>query len=267
MDAADEAQIELGAAQLSALLTRHLPGVLSSVNLVGSTTDGDFHARHSDLDFVAVLSRSAGPDEIEGLTIIHRLYATDPTLPTLDGIWITEADLAAGPDETAEGPTTESGVFLASARGNRNPVTWFTLHDRSRTILGELDRAGIWRDPERLASWTRENVESYWVPWLAESKRPLRRHGLALLGAEGVMWGVLGISRLHATITTGAILSKSGAGEHALNAFEPRWHRIINEALRIRRGEGGGSCANPLERRKDALAFVAMVIASIGVGG
>jgi hypothetical protein len=263
MRPADQAEIELAAHQFAGLLTRHLPDFLRSLSLVGSAVDGDYRAGRSDLDFVAVMNRAAREDELEGLTIVHRLYAADLTLPKLDGIWVTPVELAAGPDEATSGPSTEDGVFLADARGNRNPVSWFTLYNQGRTILGELDRAGIWRDPVRLASWTRENVEAYWAHWHQQSARVLSRRGLAMLGGEAPMWGVLGISRLHFTLATGEIASKSAAGEHALKTFELRWHRIIKESIRIRRGEPGTLYSNPLARRRDALDFVATAIATI----
>jgi hypothetical protein len=263
MEAAAQAEVDLAAGQLRALVERHLPGCLLGLSLVGSAVDGDFRPRRSDLDFVAVMRSPATDDEIEAIAIVHRLYASDPTLATLDGIWIVPADLAAGPDDAVRGPATRDGTFLAEAPGNRNPVTWFMLRDRSRTVLGELDRAGIWRDEQRLRSWTRENVETYWTRWLDGASRMTTPGGVAMLGAQSVMWGVLGISRLHATLITGLILSKWAAGEHARQLFDPRWHRVIDEALRIRRGEGPSSYGSPFARRRDALDYVAMVIEAI----
>ncbi len=260
----DQAEIDLAATQFVGLLTRSLPGLLRSLSLIGSAVDGDYRVGRSDLDFVAVIDHPPPDDELEGLTIVHRLYAADLTLPRLDGIWVTPTDLAAGPDIAVSGSSTESGVFLADTRGNRNPVTWFTLRDQGRTILGELDRRGIWHDPLRLAAWTRENAETYWVRWHEQSSRPLTRRGLAMFGAEAPMWGVLGISRLWFTLATGAIASKSAAGDYALHVFEPNWHRIIKEGLRIRRGERGSLYgSNPFARRRDALDFVAVAIATI----
>jgi hypothetical protein len=263
MRSGGQAEIDLAAGHLTGLLERYMPGLLKSLNLVGSAADGDFRVGSSDLDFVAVLARPISGEEIEGLVIVHRLYAADMTLATLDGIWVSEAELAAGPDAIPDGPSTRSGQFLAAARGNRNPVTWFVLREQSRTIVGELDRAGIWYDPSRLMSWTRQNVDEYWAPWLARARRFLTRPGLAMLGPSAVMWGVLGISRLHHTLATGRIVSKSGAGDYALSAFEPRWHRIIEESLRIRRDEGGPRYGSPFARRRDALDFVAMAIEAI----
>jgi hypothetical protein len=263
MEAAAQAEVDLAAGQVVALIERHLPEYLLSFNLVGSSVDGDFRAGRSDLDFVAVMRRTPTEDEIEGISIVHRLYASDPTLAALDGIWIVPGDLAAGPDGAVRGPATRDGTFIAEAPGNRNPVTWFMLRDRSRTILGELDRAGIWRDENRLRSWTRENVETYWTRWLADAAKLTTASGLTLVGPRAVMWGVLGISRLHATRATGLILSKSAAGEHAKSVFDPRWQTIIDEALRIRRGGAEAAYGNPFARRREALAYVTMAIEAI----
>src|SRR5690606_38682325 len=91
----------------------------------------------------------------------------------------------------------------------------------------------------------------------------LGRLGFAMLGPAAPMWGVLGISRLHHTLETGRITSKSGAGEYALTVFDSRWQGIIGEALRIRSGTGSRRYHNPWARRSDALDFVEMAIAAI----
>jgi Domain of unknown function (DUF4111) len=53
-------------------------------------------------------------------------------------------------------------------------------------------------------------------------------------GAVGM---VLGPCRLHYTLATGKIASKEEAGCYALHVFPERWHRALNEALRIRRAD------------------------------
>lgn len=262
----DRATIDLASSVLTELLHRHVPGLVVGLHLVGSAADGDFQSGRSDLDFVAVLSHLATNDDIEALVIVHRLYASDPTLPLLDGIWITEGDLAAGPDAAEAGPTTHANSFVEIAQGNRNPITWFALRDNSVPLVGALDRVTLWHDAKRLASWTRENVESYWAPWHTRSSQMISGSGLAMLGTAAPMWGVLGISRLHCTLATGRIASKTAAGEYALQAFDARWERIVRECLRIRGGKGRPLYANPFVRRGDVLDFVAMVIETIQKG-
>jgi hypothetical protein len=261
-DPAAQATIDLATGRLSGFLERYAPGLVSGLHLVGSAADGDFRPRRSDLDFVAVFSRTPEQGDLDALFVVHRAYGSDPTLPTLDGIWLTGADLAAGPDAAADGPATEQGQFLELARGNRNPVTWFALPD-AVSIVGNLDRAALWQDRERLVGWVRENAQSYWRRWLADAARLSTPRGLAMLGRAGPMWGVLGISRLYYTAQTGKIASKSKAGEWALEAFGEQ--RIVREALAQRAGKGS-LYGNPLHRRRDALTFVGRVIEEIAKG-
>jgi hypothetical protein len=67
-------------------------------------------------------------------------------------------------------------------------------------------------------------------------------------------------SRLHYTLATGAITSKSGAGQYALGTFDSCWQPIIQEALGTRRGGyGRAAYRTHLGRHRDALAFLSMV--------
>lgn len=263
-DGRTSSEVEFAAGEFTRLLQRHVPELIQSLHLVGSAADGDFRPGRSDLDFVAVLSRPASAGDLEALTIVHRLYASDLTFPPLDGIWITAAQLSAGPDAAGDGPTTQAGQFVEQSRGNRNPITWLALRERPLTVIGDPpERDAVWCEPDRVAVWICENLESYWAGWLVRARSPLGRQGLAMLGPAAPMWGVLGISRLHYTLATGRLASKTAAGEHALAAFDPRWQQIVREALRIRRGSGAPLYRNLLARRRDALAFVEMAIADI----
>ena len=255
-----QSTIDLATGHLIALLKRNTGDLIEGLHLIGSIADGDFRPGKSDLDFVAVLSRELTDDDAEALVVVHRSYRTDPTLPTLDGIWLTADELRAGPDAVSDGPTSQQGDFVVVARGNRNPVTWFSLPD-AVTLFGELDRDALWQDRARLVSWVRENAQSYWRHWLARTSG-ITPSGLAMLGRAAPMWGVLGISRQAYTVATGQIASKSAAGEWALTGFEPRWRRIIEEALTYRRGEPS-PYGNPFARRRDALAFAEMAIGEI----
>ena len=84
-----------------------------------------------------------------------------------------------------------------------------------------------------------------------------------MLAPSAPMSGVLGISRIHHTLSTGRIASKTAAGEHALMAFDSRWHRIVKECLRIRRGGRGSLYRGPFRRRREALDFIGMAIRRI----
>lgn len=249
--------IDLATGHFVSLLQRNAGDLVAGLHLIGSIADGDFRPDRSDLDFVAVLSHPLTAEDAEALVLVHRSYRTDPTLPRLDGIWVTAAELDTGPDAIGDGPTSQQGDFVIAARGNRNPVTWHALPE-AITVIGELDRAALWQDRERLIGWVRDNADTYWRRWL----RHASGFTPAMLGRAAPMWGVLGISRLAYTKATGAIASKSAAGGWALEAFEPRWRLILEEALAYRRGTAS-RYGNPFARRRDALAFVAMAIGEI----
>jgi hypothetical protein len=105
-------------------------------------------------------------------------------------------------------------------------------------------------------------VNAYWRPWLARARRPLSKLGVAALGAWAPAWGVLGVARQRFTIDTGRITSKLGAGTYARELFPSRWHRIIEECIRIRTdGAGPSRYGWPPTRRRDALDFMEYVIA------
>ncbi len=141
-------------------------------------------------------------------------------------------------------------------------MTWHTLAHHGVPIRGPAPAdIAIWTDPAVLASWTLGNLDSYWRPWRDGQARLFSRAGLASLGSRAPAWGVLGVTRLHYTLATGGITSKAGAGRYALDTFPARWHRVVRECLRIRRGGGGPSLyRTPLARRREALGYIAMVI-------
>jgi len=117
----------------------------------------------------------------------------------------------------------------------------------------------VWADNAVLRAWTLRNLIEYWGPWATR----LREGPSALDGQHAlVCWGVLGVSRLHYTLTTGHIVSKTGAGQYALGAFEQS-DRIVSEALRLCVDQALAShYANLSERRADVVDFVALVMDS-----
>jgi len=243
---------------LASLLAPHADLVLG-LHLIGSAIDGDFRAGQSDLDFVAVLSRKATETDLDALAALHADYAADPSLPKLGGVWLTEAELRAGPISVPDGPTSLDNVFLRSDRANRNPVTWMTL-PASRAVFSELNHTSLWQDRNRLMRWVRENAASYWTGWHRDASALWTPRGLRMLGRAEPMWGVLGISRLAYTDATGEIASKTGAGEWALQTFGDS--PIVREALAYRAARPD-VLTDRWRRKTEALRFVARMIGGI----
>jgi hypothetical protein len=114
-------------------------------------------------------------------------------------------------------------------------------------------------DDDVLRRWCRENLQTYWAGWVHQGRTRLTRR-LLTLSRRITVWGVLGVTRPHATIRTGEMLSKSAAGAYALETFPSQWSRLIQDALRGRLGQSESSYRNPFARRRDTLMFMEYVI-------
>lgn len=245
-----------------ALVDVEAPGLVQGLYLTGSMALSDFRPGASDVDFVAVTARACDAAAVAALARVHARLAVRFRRPFFDGPYVTWDQLAHDPLDAAPGPHAHEHRLEAQAINERHPVTWHTLAHHGIAVRGpQRQELNIWTDGAALTAWTRDNLERYWRPWRRRGARVLSKHGLTCLGSWGPAWGVLGVSRLHYTLATGAITSKEGAGLYALDAFAPRWRRIIMECLHIRRGVHGRSLfGSPLARRRAALTFMDMAI-------
>ncbi len=145
-----------------------------------------------------------------------------------------------------------------------NPVTWRVLAEHGIAVRGpNRDRLEIRTDEAELRARTLANLNDYWLRRAARARRDgwnRRRVPPRRLAASGVR----GAPRLHDTIATSAIATKELAAHYALEAFEPRWRALIEDAVACRRGEPppGQYQRHPARRRHDAAAFVGWVIDS-----
>ena len=248
------------------LVDADAPGLVQGLYLVGSVALDDFRPHASDIDFVAVTDNPLSPDDISAFRRVHTAMAARHRRPYFDGGYVTWRDLTGNPALAGPGADAHEGRLNPRSAGRCDPVTWHTLADHGVTVFGPpCEDVPVWTDREALAAWTHQNLDDYWRPWLRRSSRLWSRPGLACVHSWGPAWGVLGVSRLHYTLATGAITSKYGAGLYARNVFQPRWRRIVDECLRLRRGntgqpDGKPGYRTPLHRRRDALDFVSMAI-------
>lgn len=75
-------------------------------------------------------------------------------------------------------------------------------------------------------------------------------------------WLVLGIPRLHYTIATLNVTSKTGAGKYALEVVDRRWHPVVKSALSVRRDPSAPLSTSPESLREDAVELGAFLIQS-----
>jgi hypothetical protein len=256
------AQVQAVADTFLQAIDAKAPALIEGLYLVGSVAQDDFRPHRSDIDFVAVMTHRPDAATLAALERVHADLQQRWRRPFFDGIYVTRDDLASDPRQIDHCPTAHEGKLQPAGAGDL--IAWHTLAWHGVRVHGPaVDELAVWTDADALAAWTDDNLDTYWQRRVLDpGARLLSLYGLVGLTAWACEWCVTGVSRLHYTLATGAITSKEGAGIYALATFPARWHRVIEEALRIRRVAGGHSLYRwPLSRRRDVLAFTAMVIA------
>ncbi|WP_336214592.1 nucleotidyltransferase domain-containing protein [Nonomuraea sp. LPB2021202275-12-8] len=239
------------------LADRHAPGLVEGLYLQGSVALGDFTPGASDIDFVAVV---AEPFDPAPLRAVHAELKARHPKPHFDGLYVTWDDLREDPERSPAGVSVHEWRVRESSRFERHLVTWHVLAQGGVAVRGpEVETLGVHTDWAALAEGTRANLATYWTRWLERSSRPATWMGMAALSDYQTTWGVLGVTRLHHTLASGRVTSKTAAGAYALAAFGERWHRIVREAVRIRTG-GPALYRSPFRRRADMLAYMSMVL-------
>jgi hypothetical protein len=238
-----------------------LPGRVEGLYLVGSTALGDYTPGQSDVDFVAVTGDLLTAGERERLSSMHGdLRAAVPS-PHFDGIYVTWEHLQQNPLASSDAPFTLEGTFEPTGGFEANPSTWLTLARYPLAVRGPA-APGVWYNRAAIRQWNIDNLNSYWRGLLEQGRSAGSRVGFMVSARamnDIVQWCVPGVARLHYTITTGDITSKSGACRYALATFPDTWHTVINEALALRRGEQPIRRSR-LSRRRDVLGFMEFVI-------
>ena len=240
----------------------HLPDLLTSFYVVGSLALDGFNEKYSDIDFVAVLTHSVEPAEIDILREIH--HRVEKTAPRwkLSGSYLLVGDLGRPKGEVTPRPYYHDSRMHPAGRFELNPITWWTLKNHGIALRGlELQELPFEVDWEGLLAWTRQNLNTYWASWAR------RVDGfLVLLTDWGIQWTVLGVLRQYYTLRENSITTKVKAGKYALDCLPERWHQLVQEALNIRLGKKGSAYRWGLGRASEATRFLRYIIRTCNAG-
>ena len=206
-----------------------LPGRMTGLLLHGSICWGEFFAG-SDIDFVGLWDELPTGTELDELEAAHQAVRQRFPAPPFDGFHCTPADLAAGPATVRHRPAYYRGAFDPAGTIDINLVTWHELAERGIAVRGAVP--AVYTNLGELLGFTRDNLDTYWRGQATE----IEAAGVDAVGEDddAVVWVGLGAARLHHLLTTHELTSKSGAGRYVRSVPDPRWHRIAEEALRIR---------------------------------
>jgi hypothetical protein len=177
------------------------------------------------------------PAEVVATTSQY-LELIDKALPDqVVGLYLTADDLASPPDPGKPVVFTLDGVFKEAQYGGPvGPVLWSEMARQSVAVRSTPGLV-VHDDQQALVDHTRGNLTLYWEPSLDQLVSGTAELPDDELIPDWVLpWFVLGVPRQHALLATGNIVSKTGAGEHALTAF-PEWSGLINRCLDHRAGQ------------------------------
>jgi len=235
------------------------PGLVSRAIVTGSAAAGDWHPGVSDIDVVFVVTR----DPAEDLPALAELHAASD--PHIDGVYLTESELAHGPDTVQTAPQVVEGVLVSALAGAQ--LSWITWRELESGVQAIVDGGDvIWtpvadRHPgarEGVVAHSRDNLLDYWRPIGDGLQKELDdREEDAPLRSETVRWVTLGPIRLVATLETGEVLSKTAAAAFAAE----RWPEHAELLRRVARDRAGHRQLFTVRDGREALALLRACVA------
>ncbi len=218
---------------------RVAPGVVEGLYLVGSVALGDWTQR-SDIDVVAFVADPTDVDTVAALEAAHETYRSDGDRPTVDGPFLSWADVASPPTSVQRAWTLDGEFRFDAECFEINPVVWFTLAEHGIAVRGPAPgELGVAVDDAARRDWVRANVDTYWRSVRGEIAEILAADPDRVeFGGGTVEWCALGVARMWFTAETGGVLSKNAAGEWAA-ARLPQHADLFAVASEARSDEDG----------------------------
>ncbi len=264
-------KVRLAVDQYLQTVDKALPGRVDGFYVVGSAALGDFQHGRSDVDFVALVTQPLNAAELRQLkSLQRRLYLRSliDAIPHLrwpvvcNGVFVEREDLKRSALQVTPVASHVAGKFTPGGGFDANPVTWLNLKRYGIRLRGpepaELD---VHHSDAELRAWTFSNLNSYWRHWAGDIQGGGLTAAKALL-LRYVAWGVQGTSRMHYTIATGDLISKTRATDYALDVF-PHWRPLLEEVRAYWLGAARQTHnTSPIRRRRDMREFVTCVIDS-----
>jgi hypothetical protein len=246
-------------ARIHELFTDELVGIY----LTGSIVFGEFYEGKSDVDLTVLLKSPLDIDSVESVKKIHQDISAKYKNITLDSQYISVDNIGKSEANTQPFYSYHENK-ISLGKHNAHAVTWFSLKNHGITVTGmpvtDLDIAATADD---IKSYVKGNVNSYWKNWLDTARKPFTQKSLSALTSWSIEWCVCGLTRMYFTMMEGDIASKGKAVEYGLAYLPESTHKILKEALRIRKGENGRIYNSRFIRRKDMIGYMDYLIGSI----
>lgn len=220
-------------------LDRVLPtSAIAGVYLTGSSALGDYRHGQSDLDILTLTDRPLTDVELDALDAMHR-QLENGAQPHLDAHYVPSAYVGRQAQEGAPGfGYVVDGEFHRGV-SDQDLVLWAILDQCGITLRGP--EAKSWNaapDAAEFRAWNLGNLESYWRAGFAQRARHVlsERDPDSEISCPIAVWTATGPGRLHRTVSTGEIISKSAAADYTAELF-PVYASILMRAKASRLGD------------------------------
>jgi hypothetical protein len=155
-------------------------------------------------------------------------------------VYVPRALLPAPPMNGEAVPHTLDGEYHAGEPCfQMSPITWMELRQHGLRLRGADAAAELVEEPEPdvVNQWLLENLNGYWARLSMEIEGSVAETAdNTPVEAETVIWATLGPGRLHCTLATAQVISKSEAGRYTAVRF-PAWAKLAERCVRARAGE------------------------------
>ncbi|WP_417897834.1 aminoglycoside adenylyltransferase domain-containing protein [Bacillus haimaensis] len=236
-----------------------LPKFLQGFYIYGSISLGAYQNGFSDIDFIALINQHPTDNELQRVKDIHKQMHNKFSGSILDGYYLVKEEMEAENQRIIPSYYFSEGKFKGERSFHKDSIDAFQLKKYGMIIMGQ--RVDYSVDFDIVLKSQKDNIHTYWQNWLDGCKRfPSINYFGSFVSIRSIEWGVLGVTRLFYTIREKDMTSKVGAGEYALGTVPEKWHKIIQEAIRWRKGEKKSLYRSARKRRADALAYMEYVI-------
>lgn len=212
------------------VLDRVAAGQVAALYLVGGAALGDFSPRQSNVDIVVVTEPALDDRQRDEM---RRAEGRLERVGRPASVWYTDWDALA-----------DGGTHPGAAPALETPLTRALLRDEAVAVIGP-DWPVVAFEADDYARWCRDRLAGM----LADD------HGLMLM-RRGVTPLVLDAARAAEGAVTGRVLSKSEAGNKALELVPNHYRRILSDAVGYRNGANTSMYWGPFERKTDARQLI-----------
>ncbi|GMK41307.1 nucleotidyltransferase [Paenibacillus sp. CCS19] len=243
-------------------INKRQAGLIQGFYLYGSIALDDYYPHCSDIDFVAVTEMRLTDEQYLLVMDIHKNVEKRFPSSRMGGIYVTWADMGKLHEHIEPFPYYSDGKLKRAGYFELNLVTWYELkHHGIRLIGPAIEELALEIDMNPFIRNMHINLNTYWANWIHRATNRYRPYSyIVWLRGTEIEWGVLGITRLWYTFREHQVTSKAGAGKYALAYVPEQWHLIVQECIRIRRGEGASLYRSRAKRKADAIAYMQYIM-------